>query len=319
MAEMKMIATRVSYGETLVELARQGADDLVVFDADLAAATKTEIFRNEYPGRHFDCGIAEQNMMCVAAGMSTMGFVPFVSSFAMFAAGRAFEQVRNTIAYPHLNVKIAATHAGLSVGEDGASHQCCEDIALMRSIPGMVVLSPADAVEARAAVIAAYNYNGPVYLRLSRLASPVFHDRETYHFQIGKGEKLTDGYDVAVVATGLMVSEALRAAVIAKRQGINVRVINMPTIKPLDEEILLTAARECRRIITVEEHSVIGGLGEAVCSLLSEKMPCPVRRIGVQDQFGHSGPAAEVLRDYGLSAEAIANTIRELVRPEQPE
>ena len=319
MAEMKMIATRVSYGETLVELARQGADDLVVLDADLAAATKTEIFRNEYPNRHFDCGIAEQNMMCVAAGMSTMGYVPFVSSFAMFAAGRAFEQVRNTIAYPHLNVKIAATHAGLSVGEDGASHQCCEDIALMRSIPGMVVLSPADAVEARAAVIAAYNYNGPVYLRLSRLASPVFHDHETYHFQIGKGEKLTDGYDVAVVATGLMVSEALRAAVIAKRQGINVRVINMPTIKPLDEEILLTAARECRRIITVEEHSVIGGLGEAVCSLLSEKMPCPVRRIGVQDQFGHSGPAAEVLRDYGLSAEAIANAIREVVRPEQPE
>ena len=319
MAEMKMIATRVSYGETLVELARQGADDLVVFDADLAAATKTEIFRNEYPDRHFDCGIAEQNMMCVAAGMSTMGFVPFVSSFAMFAAGRAFEQVRNTIAYPHLNVKIAATHAGLSVGEDGASHQCCEDIALMRSIPGMVVLSPADAVEARAAVIAAYNYNGPVYLRLSRLASPVFHDPETYHLPIGKGEKLTDGYDVAVVATGLMVSETLRAAVIAKRQGINVRVINMPTIKPLDEEIILTAARECRRIITVEEHSVIGGLGEAVCSLLSEKMPCPVRRIGVQDQFGHSGPAAEVLRDYGLSAEAIANAIREIVRPEQPE
>ena len=319
MAEMKMIATRVSYGETLVELARQGADDLVVFDADLAAATKTEIFRNEYPGRHFDCGIAEQNMMCVAAGMSTMGYVPFVSSFAMFAAGRAFEQVRNTIAYPHLNVKIAATHAGLSVGEDGASHQCCEDIALMRSIPGMVVLSPADAVEARAAVIAAYNYNGPVYLRLSRLASPVFHDPETYRFQIGKGEKLTDGYDVAVVATGLMVSEALRAAVIAKRQGINVRVINLPTIKPLDEEIILTAARECRRIITVEEHNIIGGLGEAVCSLLSEKLPCPVRRIGVQDQFGHSGPAAEVLRDYGLSAEAIANTIREVVRPEQPE
>ncbi len=319
MAEMKMIATRVSYGETLVELARQGADDLVVLDADLAAATKTEIFRNEYPNRHFDCGIAEQNMMCVAAGMSTMGYVPFVSSFAMFAAGRAFEQVRNTIAYPHLNVKIAATHAGLSVGEDGASHQCCEDIALMRSIPGMVVLSPADAVEARAAVIAAYNYNGPVYLRLSRLASPVFHDPETYRFQIGKGEKLTDGYDVAVVATGLMVSEALRAAVIAKRQGINVRVINLPTIKPLDEEIILTAARECRRIITVEEHNIIGGLGEAVCSLLSEKLPCPVRRIGVQDQFGHSGPAAEVLRDYGLSAEAIANAIREVVRPEQPE
>lgn len=287
-----------------------------MFDADLAAATKTEVFRNEYPDRHFDCGIAEQNMVGAAAGMSTMGFVPFVSTFAMFAAGRAFEQIRNTVGYPHLNVKIAATHAGLSVGEDGASHQCCEDIALMRSIPGMVVLSPADDVEARAAVIAAYNYNGPVYLRLSRLASPVFHDPETYEFQIGKGEKLTDGYDIAVISTGLMTSEALRAAVLAKRQGINVRVINMPTIKPLDEEIILTAARECRRIITVEEHNVIGGLGEAVCSLLSEKLPCYVRRLGVQDQFGHSGPANEVLRDYGLSAEAIAAAVRDIVRPD---
>ena len=316
MAEMKKIATRVSYGNTLVELARQGADNLVVFDADLAAATKTGIFRNEYPDRHFDCGIAEQNMIGVAAGMSTMGYVPFVSSFAMFAAGRAFEQIRNTVGYPHLNVKIAATHAGLSVGEDGASHQCCEDIALMRSIPGMVILSPADDVEARAAVIAAYNYNGPVYLRLSRLATPVFHDPETYEFQIGKGEKLTDGYDIAVISTGLMTSEALRAAVLAKRQGISVRVINMPTIKPLDEEIILTAARECRRIITVEEHNVIGGLGEAVCGVLSEKLPCYVRRLGVQDQFGHSGPANEVLRDYGLSAEAIAAAVHEIVRPE---
>ena len=316
MAEMKKIATRVSYGNALVELARQGADNLVVFDADLAAATKTEIFRKEYPDRHFDCGIAEQNMIGAAAGMSTMGYVPFVSSFAMFAAGRAFEQIRNTVGYPHLNVKIAATHAGLSVGEDGASHQCCEDIALMRTIPGMVILSPADDVEARAAVIAAYNYNGPVYLRFSRLASPVFHDPDTYEFQIGKGEKLTDGYDIAAIATGLMTSEALRAAVLAKRQGISVRVINMPTIKPLDEEIILTAARECRRIITVEEHNVLGGLGEAVCGVLSEKLPCYVRRMGVQDQYGHSGPAAEVLRDYGLSAEAIAAAVREIVRPD---
>ena len=250
--------------------------------------------------------------------MSTMGYVPFVSSFAMFVAGRGFEQIRNSIGYPHLNVKIAATHAGLSVGEDGASHQCCEDIALMRSIPGMVILSPADDVEARAAVIAAYDYNGPVYLRFSRLATPVFHDPATYQFQIGKGEKLTDGYDVAVIATGLMVPEALRAAVLAKRQGIAIRVINMPTIKPIDEDIILTAARECRRIITVEEHSIIGGLGEAVCSVVAEKLPVPVRRIGVMDQFGHSGPAAEVLRDYGLTAENIVSAVREMVRPDQP-
>ena len=316
MADIKKIATRVSYGNTLVELAQQGADNLVVFDADLAAATKTEIFRKEYPDRHFDCGIAEQNMVGVAAGMSTMGYVPFVSSFAMFVAGRGFEQIRNSIGYPHLNVKIGATHAGLSVGEDGASHQCCEDIALMRSIPGMVVLSPADDVEARAAVIAAYNYQGPVYLRFSRLATPVFHDPETYEFQIGKGEKLTDGYDIAVISTGLMTNEALRAAVLAKRQGLNVRVINMPTIKPIDEEIILTAARECGRIITVEEHSIIGGLGEAVCSVVSEKLPVPVRRIGVMDQFGHSGPANEVLRDYGLTADNIVNVIRDIVRPD---
>ena len=288
MADIKKIATRVSYGNTLVELAQQGADNLVVFDADLAAATKTEIFRKEYPDRHFDCGIAEQNMVGVAAGMSTMGYVPFVSSFAMFVAGRGFEQIRNSIGYPHLNVKIAATHAG----------------------------SPADDVEARAAVIAAYNYQGPVYLRFSRLATPVFHDPETYEFQIGKGEKLTDGYDIAVISTGLMTNEALRAAVLAKRQGMNVRVINMPTIKPIDEEIILTAARECGRIITVEEHSIIGGLGEAVCSVVSEKLPVPVRRIGVMDQFGHSGPANEVLRDYGLTADNIVNVIRDIVRPD---
>ena len=312
MADIKKIATRVSYGNTLVELAQQGADNLVVFDADLAAATKTEIFRKEYPDRHYDCGIAEQNMVGVAAGMATMGYVPFVSSFAMFVAGRGVEQIRNSIGYPHLNVKIAATHAGLSVGEDGASHQCCEDIALMRSIPGMVVLSPADDVEARAAVIAAYNYQGPVYLRFSRLATPDFHDLETYEFQIGKGEKLTDGYDIAVISTGLMTNEALRAAVLAKRQGLNVRVITMPPIKPIDEEIILTAARECGRSITGEEHSVIGGLGEAVCAVLSEKLPTPVRRVGVQDVFGCSGPAWELLKKFGLDAATICKTAHEM-------
>ena len=310
MAEVKKIATRDSYGNTLKELAAEGHDDLVVLDADLAAATKTGMFRKAYPDRHFDCGIAEGNMMGVAAGLATMGYVPFVSSFAMFAAGRAFEQIRNSIGYPHLNVKIAAPHAGLSVGEDGASHQCCEDIALMRSIPGMVVLSPADDVEARAAVIAAYNYQGPVYLRFSRLATPVFHDPETYEFQIGKGEKLTDGYDIAVISTGLMTNEALRAAVLAKRQGLNVRVINMPTIKPIDEEIILTAARECGRIITVEEHSVIGGLGDAVADVLMGKVNCKFHKIGVNDRFGQSGKAADVLREYGLTADQIAETVK---------
>ena len=315
MADVKKIATRVSYGEALVELANEH-DDFVVLDADLAAATQTGKFKAAFPDRFFDVGIAESNLMGVAAGIATTGRVAFASTFAMFAAGRAFEQVRNSIGYPHLNVKIGATHAGISVGEDGATHQCCEDIALMRSIPGMVVLSPADDVEARAAVIAAYNYQGPVYLRFSRLATPVFHDPETYEFQIGKGEKLTDGYDIAVISTGLMTNEALRAAVLAKRQGMNVRVINMPTIKPIDEEIILTAARECGRIITVEEHSIIGGLGEAVCSVVSEKLPVPVRRIGVMDQFGHSGPANEVLRDYGLTADNIVNVIRDIVRPD---
>ena len=297
MADIKKIATRVSYGNTLVELARQGADNLVVFDADLAAATKTEIFRREYPDRHFDCGIAEQNMVGVAAGMSTMGYVPFVSSFAMFVAGRGFEQIRNSIGYPHLNVKIAATHAGLSVGEDGASHQCCEDIALMRSIPGMVVLSPADDVEARAAV-------------------PVIHEEENFSFEIGKAEVLRPGTDIAVAATGLMVAEALKAAETLAAEGISVRVINVCSIKPLDEETVLAAARECGKIVTCEEHSIIGGLGEAVCSVVSEKLPVPVRRIGVMDQFGHSGPANEVLRDYGLTADNIVNVIRGIVHPD---
>ena len=313
MADIKKIATRVSYGNTLVELAQQGADNLVVFDADLAAATKTEIFRKEYPDRHFDCGIAEQNMVGVAAGMATMGYVPFVSSFAMFVAGRGFEQIRNSIGYPHLNVKIGATHAGLSVGEDGASHQCCEDIALMRSIPGMVVLSPADDVEARAAVIAAYNYQGPVYLRFSRLATPVFHDPETYEFQIGKGEVLQDGTDVAIIANGLLVAEALEAAKALAEQAISARGINMATIKPLDEEIVLKAAKECGKVITAEEHNVIGGLGEAVCAVLSEKLPTPVRRVGVQDVFGCSGPAWDLLAKYGLDAATICKTAHEML------
>ena len=315
MAEVMKIATRDSYGTALVQLADAGHDDLVVFDADLSASTKTCVFQKAYPKRFFNCGIAEANMMGVAAGMSTFGYVPFVSSFAMFAAGRAWEQVRNSIGYPHLNVKIAATHGGLSVGEDGASNQCCEDFALMRAIPGMVVLCPADDVEARAAVKAAYSHEGPVYLRLSRLATPVFHDPDKYTFEIGKGETLTDGFDIAVISTGLMTSEVLKAAVQLKKQGsLSVRVINMPCIKPLDEDLVLRAAKECKKIITVEEHSTIGGLGEAVCSLLSEKCPTPVRRLGVPDSYGHSGPAWEVLKDFGLHADAIAEAIQEFAK-----
>ena len=317
MAEVMKIATRDSYGAALVQLADAGHDDLVVFDADLSASTKTCKFQKAYPKRFFECGIAESNMMGVAAGMSTFGYVPFVSSFAMFASGRAWEQVRNSIGYPHLNVKIAATHGGLSVGEDGASHQCCEDFALMRAIPGMVVLSPADDVEARACVKAAYNHEGPVYLRFSRLATPVFHDPEKYTFTIGKGETLTDGFDIAVISTGLMTSEVLKAAVQLKKQGlVSVRVINMPCIKPLDEELVLRAAKECKKIITVEEHSIIGGLGEAVCSLLAEKCPTPVRRIGVPDTYGHSAPAWDVLKDFGLNADALVTAIEDFVKAE---
>ena len=315
MAEVMKIATRDSYGTALVQLADAGHDDLVVFDADLSASTKTCVFQKAYPKRFFNCGIAEANMMGVAAGMSTFGYVPFVSSFAMFAAGRAWEQVRNSIGYPHLNVKIAATHGGLSVGEDGASHQCCEDFALMRAIPGMVVLCPADDVEARAAVKAAYSHEGPVYLRLSRLATPLFHDPDKYTFEIGKGETLTDGFDIAVISTGLMTSEVLKAAVQLKKQGsLSVRVINMPCIKPLDEDLVLRAAKECKKIITVEEHSTIGGLGEAVCSLLAEKCPTPVRRLGVPDSYGHSGPAWDVLKDFGLHADAVAEAIQEFAK-----
>ncbi len=310
MAEVKKIATRDSYGKGLVELGEK-YDNVVVLDADLAGATKTGTFQKVYPDRHFDCGIAEADMMCVAAGMSTMGLVPFASSFAMFAAGRAFEQVRNSIGYPHLNVKIGATHGGISVGEDGASHQCCEDFALMRSIPGMVVICPADDVEARAAVHAAYAHEGPVYLRFGRLAVPVFHE-EGCAFKIGKGEVLRDGADVAIIANGLLVYEAIQAGEILSRQGINAMIINMATVKPLDEELVLEAARKCGKVITCEEHSIIGGLGEAVSALLGEKLPTPIRRIGVNDEFGHSGPADALLKQFGLSAEHIAEVALEV-------
>ncbi len=313
MAEVKKIATRESYGNALRELADNGADNLVVLDADLAGATKTGIFKKAYPDRHFNCGIAEADMMCVAAGLSTMGLVPFASSFAMFAAGRAFEQVRNSIGYPHLNVKIGATHAGISVGEDGASHQCCEDFALMRSIPGMVVICPSDDVEAKQVVNAAYRHEGPVYMRFARLASAVFHD-ENYKFEIGKAEVVTEGSDVTIVACGLMVSEAMAAAEALKEKGISAEVINMATIKPLDEECLLASAKKTGKVITVEEHSIIGGLGEAVCALLSEKCPTPVKRIGVNDEFGHSGPGAELLKQFGLSAEHIAEVAEDFVK-----
>ena len=308
--EVKKIATRDSYGNALKELG-QLHDDLVVFDADLAGATKTGTFKKAFPERHFNCGIAEGNMIAVAAGAAAMGLVPFASSFAMFAAGRAFEQVRNSIGYPHLNVKIGATHGGISVGEDGASHQCCEDFALMRSIPGMVVMSPADDVEARAAVKAAYEYEGPVYLRFGRLAVPVFHDEANFKFEIGKGEVLQEGSDVAIIANGLLVNEAIEAGKALAEAGISARVINLCTIKPLDEELVLKAARECGKIITCEEHSTIGGLGEAVCALLSEKCPTPVRRIGVNDEFGHSGPAAALLKQFGLSAEHIVEVAKD--------
>ena len=285
----------------------------MVLDADLAGATKTGVFQKAFPERHFDCGIAEANMICIAAGMSTTGLVPFASSFAMFAAGRAYEQVRNSIGYPHLNVKIGATHGGISVGEDGASHQCCEDFGLMRTIPGMVVMSPADDVETRAMVRAAYEYEGPVYMRFGRAAVPVIHQEGT-PFVIGKGETLRDGKDVAIIANGLLVAEALTAAEELSAAGIEAMVINMATIKPLDEELVLEAARKCGKIITAEEHSVIGGLGEAVCSLLSEKLPTPVKRIGVNDVFGHSGTAAGLLKAFGLSAENIVAVAKEMCK-----
>jgi len=312
MAEMKKVATRDSYGAALVELGNQ-YDNLVVLDADLAGATKTGTFKKAFPNRHFDFGIAEANMVSAAAGMSTAGLVPFASSFAMFAAGRAFEQVRNSIGYPHLNVKIGATHGGISVGEDGASHQCCEDFALMRSIPGMTVICPADDVEAKAAVKAAYEMNGPVYLRFGRLAVPVFH-AEDYKFEIGKGEVIKEGKDVAIIANGLLVYEAIQAAEELAKDGIDAMVINMATIKPLDEELVLKAAKQCGKVITCEEHSIIGGLGEAVCGVLSEKLPTPVKRIGVNDEFGHSGPAVKLLEQFGLCAANIVKVAKEFCK-----
>lgn len=312
MADVKKIATRESYGNALKELGAEH-DDLLVFDADLAGSTKTGVFKKAYPDRHFNCGIAEGNMMAVAAGAASMGMVVFASSFAMFAAGRAFEQIRNSIGYPHLNVKIGATHGGISVGEDGASHQCCEDFALMRSIPGMTVLCPADDVEAKAAVKAAYEHEGPVYLRFGRLALPVFHDEATFKFEIGKGEQLTEGSDVAIIATGLEVNEALIAAEQLKNEGIQARVINLCTIKPLDEELVVKAAKECGAVVTCEEHSILGGLGEAVAAVLGEQCPIPMRRVGVKDVFGHSGPAWELLEQFGLRSDAIIAAVKELV------
>ena len=312
MSDVKKIATRDSYGNALAELGAEHKD-LVVLDADLAAATKTGVFKKAFPERHIDCGIAECNMMGVAAGLATTGLVTFASSFAMFAAGRAFEQVRNSIGYPHLNVKIGATHAGISVGEDGASHQCNEDIALMRSIPGMVVINPSDDVEAKAAVRAAYEHDGPVYLRFGRLAVPVINDRPDYKFELGKGVVLREGKDVTIVATGLPVSECLEAAEKLAADGIDAKVINIHTIKPLDEELIIAAAKETGKVVTVEEHSVIGGLGSAVCDVLAEKAPTKVLKIGVNDTFGESGPAVELLKKYGLDTDGIYEKIRQFV------
>ena len=313
MAEVKKIATRDSYGNTLKELAAEGHDDLVVLDADLAAATKTGMFRKAHPDRHFDCGIAEGNMMGVAAGLATMGYVPFVSSFAMFAAGRAFEQIRNSIAYPRLNVKIGATHGGISVGEDGASHQCCEDFALMRSLPGMTVICPADDVEARAAVRAAYAMQGPVYLRFGRLAVPVFHDEATFHFELGKGEQITEGSDIAIIATGLMVNEARLAAEQLAAEGIHARVINIHTIKPLDEEAVLDAAKTCGAVVTAEEHQLAGGLFGAVSETLVQHSPVPMEAVAVRDTFGESGAPEALMDAYGLNAKAIVQAVRRVL------
>ena len=313
MSEVKKIATRESYGNALKEIGAENPN-IVALDADLAGATKTSVFMKAFPERHIDCGIAECNMMGVAAGLATAGKIPFASTFAMFAAGRAFEQVRNSIGYPHLNVKIGATHAGISVGEDGATHQCCEDIALMRTIPGMVVISPADDVEAQAAVRAAAEYYGPVYLRFGRLAVPVFNDPETYKFEIGKGIVLREGKDVTIVATGLCVAESLAAAEQLAAKGIDAKVINIHTIKPLDDELIVAAAKETGKVVTVEEHSVIGGLGSAVCDCLSAKAPTTVLKIGVNDVFGESGPAAQLVKKYGLDADSIAAKVEAFVK-----
>lgn len=309
MSEVKKIATRESYGNALAELGAE-YENLVVLDADLAAATKTGIFKKAFPDRHIDCGIAECNMMGIAAGLATTGKIPFASSFAMFAAGRAFEQVRNSIGYPKLNVKIGATHAGISVGEDGATHQCNEDIALMRTIPGMVVINPADDIEAKAAVRAAIEHEGPVYLRFGRLAVPVINDTPDYKFELGKGVVLREGKDVTIIATGLPVSECLVAADKLAADGIDAKVINIHTIKPLDEDLVVKAAKETGKVVTVEEHSVIGGLGSAVCDVLSEKCPTQVMKIGINDTFGESGPAVELVKKYGLDADSIYEKVK---------
>ncbi|MBQ8624817.1 MAG: transketolase family protein [Agathobacter sp.] len=313
MSDVKKIATRDSYGNALVELGKEH-EDLIVLDADLAGATKTCVFQKAFPERHWDIGIAECNMTGIAAGLSTCGKVPFISSFAMFAAGRNFEQVRNAIGYPHLNVKIGATHAGISVGEDGATHQCLEDMALMREIPGMVVINPADDVEARAAVKAAYDHVGPVYLRFGRLAVPVINDTPEYKFEIGKGIVLKEGTDVSILATGLEVCEAIEAAKKLEADGINAEVINIHTIKPLDEELVIATATKTGKVVTVEEHSTIGGLGSAVCEVLAEKAPTKVLRIGVEDHFGESGPALELLHKYELDAEGIYKKVKAFVK-----
>ncbi len=312
MAEKVKKATRESFGETLVELGKDNPD-IIVLDADLAEATKTNIFKKEFPERFIDCGIAESNMIGIAAGLAACGKIPFAASFAMFAAGRAFEQVRNSVGYPHLNVKVAGSHAGISVGEDGATHQCCEDIALMRTIPGMVVLNPADHYEMVDAVKAAAAYKGPVYLRLGRLAVESCTEDVTEPFVLGKGRTLREGDDIAIVATGLMVGEALKAHEALKASGIHARVIDIHTIKPIDRELLIKAAKETGRVVTVEEHSVIGGLGEAVCACLCEECPVPVTRIGVNDVFGHSGPAVDLLKEFGLSAENIEATVKKVL------
>lgn len=310
MSDIKKVATRVGYGTALVELGRK-RDDFIVIDADLAAATQTGMFKKEFPDRFYDCGIAEQNMMGIAAGIAATGKKVIVSSFAMFAAGRAFEQVRNSIGYPHLNVIIGATHAGISVGEDGATHQCCEDIALMRTIPGMTIINPADEVEAKKAVEAAIELDGPVYMRFGRYAVPVFNDEATYKFELGKAVKLVEGDDVTIIATGLMVNEALIAAEQLKAEGINAEVLNIHTIKPLDEKAVIESAKKTGKVITVEEHSVIGGLGSAVCDVLSEKCPTPVKKIGMNDEYGMSGSAADLLEHYGFSAANIVKTVKE--------
>ena len=313
MSEVKKIATRDSYGNALAELGTEH-DNVVVLDADLAAATKTGVFKKAHPDRFIDCGIAESNMIGVAAGLATTGKVPFASSFAMFAAGRAFEQVRNSVGYPHLNVKIGATHAGISVGEDGATHQCNEDIALMRTIPGMVVINPADDVEARAAVRAAYEHQGPVYLRFGRLAVPVINDRPDYKFELGKGVVLREGKDLTIIATGLPVSNCLEAAEKLAADGIDAKVINIHTIKPLDRELVVKSALKTGKVVTVEEHSVIGGLGSAVCDVLCEEAPTKVLKIGINDVFGESGPALELIKKYGLDAEGIYKKVKAFVK-----